>query len=115
MNFGGGGVICEKGTKCACAFDVAPLRRGQCPGFDAIVVAHETQHIPEVDCAANAPLSRPPFRPGVNGTAAECTHRRESIAAMDAIIPGSAGTCRTGMQQIRGVLAAWVAANCGAP
>ncbi len=113
LNQGGGGVVCEKGVKCACVFDVSPLTRGQCPGFDAIVMNHERRHLPEADCAADAPLSRLGPRTGVNLTAVECTHRRESIAEIDAILPGSAGICRTGMQSIRADLAAWVSANCG--
>ena len=113
LNGGGGGVVCMNGVKCACVFDVAPLRRGQCPGFDAIVMAHERRHLPETDCPPNAPIQRLGPRAGVDLTAVECTHRRESIAEMDAIIPGSAGICRTGMVSIRAELAAWVSANCG--
>jgi len=115
LNYGGGGVVCERGTMCPCVFDVAPLRRGQCPGFDAVVLAHERRHMPESICPANAPLSRLGPPPGVDRTAVECIHRRESIAEIDAIIPGAAGICKTGMEQIRARLAAWVAANCGAP
>lgn len=112
LNGGGGGVVCEKGVKCACVFDVAPLTRGQCPGFDAIVLAHETRHLPETDCSATAPLSRLGTRSGVDLTTVECTHRRESIREIDAILPGSAGICKTGMQSIRAQLDTWVKANC---
>lgn len=112
LNTGGGGVVCEKGVKCACVFDVSPLRRGQCPGFDAIVLAHETRHLPETECSATAPLSRLGPRPGVDLMTVECTHRRESIREIDAILPGSAGICKTGMQTIRNGLDAWVKANC---
>jgi hypothetical protein len=113
LNFGGGGVICDGATKCACAFDVPPLRRGQCPGFDAIVVTHETRHLPDVDCNPSGGLHRPPFRDPSQATSSECTHRRESIAEMNAIIPGAAGSCKTGMTSIRDQLNAWVTANCG--
>jgi hypothetical protein len=113
LNQGGGGVVCEKGVKCACVFDVSPLHKGDCPKFDAIVLAHETRHLPESDCAANAPLSRLGPKPGVDLTAQECTHRKESIAEMDAILPDATGACKTGMTSIRAGLAAWVAAHCG--
>jgi hypothetical protein len=115
LNFGGGGVICDGSTKCACAFDVAPLTRGQCPGFDAIVLAHERGHLTDVDCNASGGLHRPPFRDPSAANASECTHRRASITQMDAIIPGAAGTCKTGMQSIRAQLDTWVRANCGSP
>ena len=35
------------GLVCACAFDNPPLRRGMCPGFDAIVMNHERRHLSE--------------------------------------------------------------------
>jgi hypothetical protein len=115
LNGGGGGVICDGAQKCACVFDVAPLKRGSCPGFDAIVLTHERRHLGDVDCNASAGLHRPPFRDPAQANASECTHRRESIREMDAVIPVAAGSCKRGMQQIRGVLAAWVAANCSSP
>jgi len=112
LNDGGGGVICDGATKCACVFDVDPLRRGQCPGFDAIVQAHETRHLGDVDCNPTGGLHRPPFRDPSAATASECAHRRESIAEMDAILPKAAGICKTGMQSIRADLDTWVRANC---
>lgn len=114
LNSGGGGVICDGATKCACVFDVAPLRKGQCPGFDAIVLNHERQHLTDVDCNPSGGLHRPPFRDPSAANASECTHRRASIAEMDRIIPGAAGICKTGMQSIRSQLNTWVTANCGA-
>jgi hypothetical protein len=114
LNFGGGGVICDGATKCACVFDVAPLRRGQCPGFDAIVLTHERRHLTDVDCNPSGGLHRPPFRDPSQATTSECTHRRESIAEMNRIIPGASGICRTGMVSIRDQLNTWVTANCGA-
>ena len=115
LNGGGGGVICDGATKCPCAFDVPPLARGACPEHDAIVLAHERQHMSEVDCNPSSGLHRPPFRNPSTGTASECTHRRESIAAIDRALPTSTGTCKTGMTTIRGVLQSWVTANCGGP
>ncbi|PAP76023.1 hypothetical protein BSZ37_05985 [Rubrivirga marina] len=94
-------------------FDVPPLTRGQCPGFDAIVLLHERRHLTDVDCDPSQGLHRPPFRDPSAATASECAHRQESIREMDRIIPGSAGICRTGMQSIRAQLATWVSANCG--
>lgn len=113
LNFGGGGVICDGATKCPCVFDVPPLRRGQCPGFDAIVVIHERRHLTDVDCNPSGGLHRPPFRDPSQATASECTHRRESITEINRIIPGSSGICRTGMISIRDQLNTWVTANCG--
>ena len=113
LNFGGGGVICDGATMCACAFDVPPLRRGQCPGHDAIVLAHERAHFADVDCNPSRGLHRPPFRDPARAVASECAHRRTSIADIDRILPGSSGICRTGMQAIRGQLNTWVRANCG--
>lgn len=115
LNDGGGGVICDGARKCACVFDVPPLKRGACPGFDAIVLTHERRHLGDVDCNPSGGLHRPPFRNPAEANASECTHRRESIAEMDAVIPIAAGSCKRGMEQIRGVLAAWVAANCSSP
>jgi len=114
LNTGGGGVVCEKGVKCACVFDVPPLKRGQCPDFDEVVRNHERRHLPEADCAADAPLSRLGPKPGVDLTAAECTHRKESCAEIDALLPTAKGDCKTGMTSIRAGLASWITANCGA-
>lgn len=113
LNYGGGGVICDGATKCPCVFDVPPLRRGQCPGFDAIVLRHEQQHLTDVDCNPSGGLHRPPFRDPSNATSSECMHRRQTIAEMNRIIPGASGICRTGMTSIRDQLNTWVTANCG--
>jgi hypothetical protein len=113
LNSNGGGVICDGATKCPCVFDVSPLRKGQCPGFDAVVLAHERQHLPDVDCNPSGGLHRPPFRNPSQGVASECTHRGESIAEMNRIIPRAAGICKTGMISIRDQLNTWVSANCG--
>lgn len=115
LNGGGGGVICLDSAKCPCVFDVPPLRRGQCPGFDAIVLRHERAHLGDVDCNPTGGLHRPPFRDPSQALGSECTHRRASIAEMDAIIPRARGICRTGMESIRALLNTWVTANCGAP
>jgi len=116
LNTGGGGLVCMNGLVCACVFDNPPLRRGMCPGFDAIVMNHERRHLGEAEpCPANATIRRLGPAPGVDLLAIECLHRRESIAEIDAILPGSAGICRTGMEEIRRQLATWVAANCGGP
>jgi hypothetical protein len=113
LNSGGGGVICDGSTKCACVFDVAPLKKGQCPGFDNVVLSHEQHHLTDVDCDPKGGLHRPHFRDQSKAEASECTHRKESIAQMDAIIPKAAGTCKTGMQDIRNQLQTWVTAHCG--
>lgn len=113
LNFGGGGVICDGATKCPCVFDVPPLSRGQCPGFDAIVLHHEQQHLTDVDCDASAGLHRPPFRDPSTATASECRHRRTSVAQLNRIIPGASGVCQTGMTSIRDQLNTWITANCG--
>jgi hypothetical protein len=113
LNFGGGGVICDGSTKCACVFDVPPLHRGQCPDFDANVRAHETRHLGDVDCNPTGGLHRPGFRNPSAANASECTHRRESMAELDAVIPRQTGACKPGMQTIRAMLASWVQANCG--
>jgi hypothetical protein len=115
LNSGGGGVICDGATKCPCAFDVAPLVKGQCPGFDALVVQHEQHHLSDVDCNPAGGLHRPPFRNPGQANASECAHRTESIAQLDAILPIAAGICKSGMQAIRSQLQTWVTAHCGAP
>jgi hypothetical protein len=112
LNRGGGGIVCERGVKCACVFDVPPLRRGQCPDLDHVVQTHEDRHLSEAVCSATAPLSRLGARPGVDRVTVECTHRRESIAELDAVIPRATGTCKTGMEAVRSGLDAWVRANC---
>jgi hypothetical protein len=113
LNSGGGGVICDGVTKCPCVFDVPPLLKGQCPGFDAIVRTHETRHLPDVDCNPAGGLHRPPFRNPAAANSSECAHRRQSIAEMDRIIPIAAGVCKTGMVSIRSDLNTWVTGNCG--
>jgi hypothetical protein len=70
-------------------FSTSPRSRAVCPGFDAIVLAHgaatsaTSTAIQPADASAAVPRSF--GRDGV-----QCAHRRESIAEMDAIIPGSA-------------------------
>lgn len=116
LNFGGGGVVCDGAVKCACAFDVPPLTRGQCPVHDRIVIRHERRHMGEVDCNPSGGLHRPPFRILSQGTASECVHRRESIAEINAALRSTpAGSaCRTGMISIRDtLLLPWVRAHCG--
>jgi len=113
LNSGGGGVICDGATKCACVFDVPPLKKGTCPGFDDLVVkAHERRHLSDVDCNSSGGLHRPPFRVPSDATSSECKHRRESIVTIDALLPKAAGICKTGITSIRGQLNTWVKANC---
>lgn len=112
LNGGGGGVICDGSTKCACAFDVPPLTRGQCPDLDTIVITHETNHLSDVDCDATKGLHRPPFRNPADATKSECTHRKQSITELDGAIAKATGNCKTGMQSIRSQLDTWVKANC---
>lgn len=113
LNSGGGGVLCDGSTKCACVFDVPPLKRGQCPDFDKVVTTHETRHLTDVDCDATKGLHRPPFKDPAKANASECEHRKQSITEMDALIPTAKGDCKTGMESIRGQLDTWVKANCG--
>ena len=95
-------MICDGATKCPCVFDVAPLTRGACPGFDAIVLAHERRHLGDVDCnpsggiciGRRSAILRTRWRPSARIAGI-------SIAEMDRIIPGSSGICRTGMTSIR--------------
>jgi len=117
LNYGGGGVVCDGATKCPCSFDIPPLplRRGACPGMDAIAVAHERRHLGDVDCNPAGGLHRPNFRDPSAAMASECTHRRETIAEVNAILPGSTGVCKTGMTALRDLLQTWVTANCGGP
>jgi hypothetical protein len=89
-----------------------PIKRGACPGYDAIVVAHETRHLPEAVCDPTRGLHAARFADPTRSNALECQHRRESIAEMDAILPKAAGACKTGIQAIRDDRAAWVRANC---
>src|SRR5262249_30076652 len=113
LNHGGGGVLCDGATKCPCAFDVPPLTRGQCSALDDNVLAHERRHLGDVDCDSSKGLHRPKFRDPSKANASECTHRKESIAELDKVIPSQTGDCKSGMQTIRDKLNTWVTANCG--
>lgn len=114
LNQGGGGVVCDGATKCACAFDIpeVPLTVGECPDMDAIVVTHEERHLSEVDCDSTRGLHRPPFRDQSQATSAECTHRRESIRLIDRALPRQSTNCRTKMTDIKNMLQSWVGSNC---
>lgn len=112
LNKGGGGVVCEGTTKCACVFDVPPLTRGQCPDFDEVVFKHESRHVSEGDCPDSPGLSRLGPKDPSTLTATECKHRKESIKEIDDALPKAAGACKTGMTTIRGRLDTWVKANC---
>lgn len=113
LNHSGGGVICDGATKCACVFDVLSIKRGQCPSFDKNVVEkHETAHLVDVDCDSTKGLHRPPFRDPSKATESECAHRKETIKDIDALLPKSAGICKKGMKELRGVLDTWIKANC---
>jgi hypothetical protein len=112
LNKGGGGVVCDHGAKCPCVFDVPPLKRGQCPDLDTIVLSHETKHVSEGDCGSDpAPHRLGPKDPSTL-IPTECKHRKESITELDAAIPNNKGDCKTGMQTIRDGVSTWVKANC---
>jgi hypothetical protein len=114
LNTGGGGVVCDGATKCACVFDVPPLKRGQCPDFDRVVLTHETHHVTEnnSECDPKGGLHRAKVKDDSKLEATECKHRKESIKELDAVIPKNKGDCKTGMQAIRDLLDTWVKANC---
>jgi hypothetical protein len=117
LNGGGGGVVCDGATKCPCVFDlpVIGVTRGECAEYDRIALIHERRHLTDVDCNPTGGLHRPPFRDPSQATASECAHRRETITLLDGSIPGQSEPCRTRMTALRGLLAPWVAANCGTP
>lgn len=114
LNMGGGGVVCDGATKCACVFDVPPLKRGQCPAFDQVVLNHETKHVKDnnSECDPDGGLHRAKVKDTSKLVAKECEHRKASIEEIDALLPKAGGGCKSGMQTIRDRLAEWVKANC---
>lgn len=114
LNTGGGGVVCDGATKCACVFDVPPLKRGQCADFDKVVMTHEKKHVSEntSKCDPKGGLHRAEVRDPSKLTEAECRHRKASIKDLDKVIPKNKGDCKTGMESIRDLLDTWVKANC---
>lgn len=114
LNTGGGGVVCDGATKCACVFDVPPLKRGQCPDFDKVVLNHETKHVTEnnSECDPKGGLHRAKVKDTSKLLERECVHRKASIKEIDALLPTAKGECKTGMQSIRDLLDTWVKATC---
>ena len=114
LNTGGGGVDCDGAKKCACVFDVPPLKRGQCPDFDQVVLNHESKHVTDnnSDCDPTKGLHRAKVRDVSKLVQTECKHRKASIAEIDVLIPKAKGDCKTGMESIRAILDTWVKANC---
>ena len=114
LSQGGGGVVCDSGTKCPCAFDIPDigLRLGECPDHDDIVLTHERRHLSEVDCDSERGLYRVEFRDASAATTSECTHRRESIRLLNRALPAQSSNCRTKMTASRDGLQAWVGTNC---
>jgi hypothetical protein len=114
LNTGGGGVVCDGSTKCACAFDVPPLKRGQCPDFDQVVINHESKHVKEnnSECDPKGGLHRAKVKDESKLVERECEHRKASIKEIDALLPKAEGDCKTGMKSIRDLLDTWVKATC---
>jgi len=114
LNSGGGGVVCDGATKCACVFDVPPLTRGQCPDFDKVVLNHEQKHVTEnnSECDPKGGLHRAKVKDESKLVDAECRHRKASIKELDEAIPKQKGDCKTGMKSVRDLLKTWVDANC---
>jgi hypothetical protein len=115
-NSGGGGVICNGATKCACVFDIpvgAGIKRGECPEIDRIAKIHEERHLTDVDCNSSKGLHRPPFKDPSKATSSECTHRKETSALLTEAMKKATDPCKTKMGDLRSVLDTWVKANCG--
>jgi len=109
----GGGVICDGNRKCPCFFGLPGAKPGDCPGLEKIVKDHEKEHFGDVDCDSKKGLHRPPFKLGVDQTASECSHRKQSIKDLDAAILGASGQCKKAMEDAKNGLQSWVSANCG--
>lgn len=112
QNYGGGGVVCYQGQKCACVFDNLPAKLGECPQLDAIVRKHEERHVPESSCPSSTLCRAGPSAPfALRGL--ECIHRKESVQELSMALGTSTPECKKKIQVIMLQLLDWLtAAKC---
>ena len=114
---GCGGLICNGSEKCPCYTpgpnDPPP---GECPAFEKIVLDHERSHIPDVDCPGSNLGNKfpdfPKWKPGTDGTFAECYARVQSLNDLREAIPDASGRCKEAMQRSEQEMFEWVMSNC---
>jgi hypothetical protein len=104
---GGGGVACEDGKKCTCAFGFPEYNNepGDCPALDNIVKQHERKHFGEVECLSGCPLKRAPWKPRLSDPdrdKSECERKREDLKKLaSAIKKESNPKCRQIMEALK--------------